>query len=117
MILGLAVMAGLAPACGVSDGDHGAKVSVNAREASLAEVWEAVAEEAGFRESTANLEELMVWFRDAGTVYILQYIFHAADARGAAMTYTVNSDSSGEVLYYSREGAGVPTRDPSAGRF
>ncbi len=110
LALAMIVTAGLTPACGGgSEGDQGTELSVNANESSLAQIWEAVVEDAGFQESTASLEELMVWYRGAGTVYLMQYTFSATGAEGTVKTVTVNSDNDGKVACWLVETGGVPT--------
>ncbi len=110
MAMAMIVMAGLAPACRAGgDGGQDIEVGVNASESSLAGVWQAVAEEALFQEPTASLGGLMIAYRGAGLVYLLQYTFQALDAQGRPVTGTVSSDSSGRVVFRLDEGDGSLT--------
>lgn len=106
------VMMGLVSAC--SESNDVVHVDANVKEASLAEVWKAVVEEAGIRDVSANLSELSLRVDEDGSVELLHYMFYARDADGKAGMYSVNSEYDGDVTYYwyPADGAGVFTTDP-----
>jgi len=94
----MVVVIGVVPAC--SESSDVVHVGVNAKDASLVEIWEAVVEEAGVQDAQANLSELSLWLGEDGSIDMLHYMFYARDAEGYSRMYVVQSNYDGDVTCY-----------------
>lgn len=109
-VLVMIVMAGLLipAACSQSHADSGTiHVGVNAKEASLTEIWTSVVEKAGIQDVTASLAELTLLVGEDGSVEMLSYSFYSMDSSDHRRCYYVQSGSDGDVECYV-EDTGTP---------
>lgn len=102
LVLIMIVATTLCTACGQSG--EASRLGIDAREASLTEIWDRVLEVAGCDNSTANLNRLMLETGTDGSIVLMSIIFQAKDSQGNCRVYFVDSGIKGDVTYYSLNG-------------
>jgi hypothetical protein len=112
LALMMIVATSLCTACGQSF--EASPLGINAREASLTEIWERVLQVTGCDNSTANLKSMNLQLDSDGSIVFLYVDFQAEDPRGSFRVYNFQSGIKGKVTYYSASGGNASeTAHPS----
>ena len=112
LVLIMIVATTLCTACGQSF--EASPLGINAREASLTEIWDRVLQVTSCDNSTANLKSLILEVGSDGYIVHMYVDFQAQDPGGTYRVYNFQSGIKGDVTYYSAsDGNASETAHPS----